>query len=201
MRRRGRHGRRRVRGDQGIALLEAAIVTPLFFLLVFAVIDFGMMYKDRAAINSAASTGARLGSSSGSDPLADYYILQGMKKDLSALNRSQITRIVVFETTAFNGSATTNCKNGTPSSSDGAACNVYSSSDLDLPSSSFGCDSGDPDTYWCPTTRKTAITAASGGPPDYIGVWIKTRFTTFTKVIPSTDLTSQTIIREEPTKL
>jgi hypothetical protein len=32
-------------------------------------------------------------------------------------------------------------------------------------------------------------------------VWIKTRFISFTKVLPSVDLTSQTIIREEPTRL
>ena len=199
MGRRGRDGRLRASDDRGIALLEAAIVTPVFFLLVFAVIDFGMMYKDRAAINSASSTGARIGSSSGSDGLADYYILQGVKKDLSALQRSQITRIVVFKASSFNGSPTTGCKNGTTRATD--ACNVYTAADLVAPTSSFGCQTGDMDLGWCPSIRKTALTAANGGPPDYIGVWIKTRFNTFTKVIPSTDLTSQTVIREEPTKL
>lgn len=57
-----RRGRRRGRGDSGSALVEFALLTPLFFVIVFGIIDFGTAYNQQHELRSAAREGARLAS-------------------------------------------------------------------------------------------------------------------------------------------
>ena len=49
------------RRERGATLVEAAIVTPLFFLLIFGIIEVGGAYKDKLAIGNAVTAGARTG--------------------------------------------------------------------------------------------------------------------------------------------
>jgi hypothetical protein len=48
--------------DRGVAAVEAAIITPIFLLLVFGIIEFGLVFKDQLAITSAVRAGARIAS-------------------------------------------------------------------------------------------------------------------------------------------
>jgi hypothetical protein len=68
-----RHDRRRARrrplflrrvtwDDRGVAAVEAAIITPILLLLVFGIIEFGLVFKDQLAITSAVRAGARIAS-------------------------------------------------------------------------------------------------------------------------------------------
>ena len=69
---RRRDGRRRsrrplffnriVRDDRGVAAVEAAIITPIFLLVVIGIIEFGLAFKDQLAITSAVRAGARMAS-------------------------------------------------------------------------------------------------------------------------------------------
>jgi Flp pilus assembly protein TadG len=52
---------RRRRGERGAAAVEFAIVAPLLFLLVFAIIDFGFAFHGWDAVQNAAREGARVG--------------------------------------------------------------------------------------------------------------------------------------------
>ena len=52
--------RRRCRRSRGQTLVEFALVSPLFILLVFAAIDFGGYFGSRLAVESAADAGARV---------------------------------------------------------------------------------------------------------------------------------------------
>jgi Flp pilus assembly protein TadG len=49
------------RGERGAAAVEFAIVAPLLFLLVFAIIDFGFAFHGWDAVQNAAREGARVG--------------------------------------------------------------------------------------------------------------------------------------------
>ncbi len=51
----------RRRGERGAAAVEFAIVAPLLFLLVFAIIDFGFAFHGWDAVQNAAREGARVG--------------------------------------------------------------------------------------------------------------------------------------------
>lgn len=51
---------RRRGGDRGAVLVEFAIVVPIFFLLVFAVIEFGWAFFQQLDVRHGAREGARL---------------------------------------------------------------------------------------------------------------------------------------------
>jgi len=48
-------------GQRGAALTEFAIVLPLLLLLVFGIIEFGVLLYDKAMITNASREGARAG--------------------------------------------------------------------------------------------------------------------------------------------
>lgn len=51
---------RRGRGDGGAALVEFAIILPVFFLLVFGIIEFGYVFFQQLDLRHGAREGARL---------------------------------------------------------------------------------------------------------------------------------------------
>ena len=54
---------KRVRGDDGALLVEAAFIFPLLILLAFGIIEWSMVYKDQVEVTSVARAGARTASS------------------------------------------------------------------------------------------------------------------------------------------
>lgn len=54
-----RHGQNCLRHQKGQALVEFALVTPLLLLLVFGIIEFGMLWKSQQVLTDAAREGAR----------------------------------------------------------------------------------------------------------------------------------------------
>jgi Flp pilus assembly protein TadG len=48
-----------LKGDSGAALVEAAIVLPLLFVLLFGIIDFGSLYNDYLSVRQGTREGAR----------------------------------------------------------------------------------------------------------------------------------------------
>jgi len=49
------------RGERGQALAEFALILPLFLVIVFGIVDFGMAFHSYITITNAAREGARLG--------------------------------------------------------------------------------------------------------------------------------------------
>jgi hypothetical protein len=196
------------RRERGNTLVEAAIITPIFFMLLFGIIEVGGAYKDKLAISNAVTAGARTGSAAADDALADYNILQAVEKALSAAPRSEIEYIVVFNAGGPDGVPSAGCKAGSPTAGSGlpnqtGACNVYTTAAFDEDQSHFGCKTAyDLDKYYCPSSRKVALTAANGGPPDVLGVWIKMQHAYYTRFIASSvTLTDQSVITVEPRRL
>ena len=52
---------RRKNGEKGQALVEFTLLVPIFLLLLFAIVDFGMGFYSWITITNAAREGARLG--------------------------------------------------------------------------------------------------------------------------------------------
>ena len=48
--------------ERGATLVEFAIILPLFFLLIFGIIEFSILLYDKAILTNASREGARLGS-------------------------------------------------------------------------------------------------------------------------------------------
>ena len=49
------------RGEKGQALVEFALLVPIFLLLLFAIVDFGMGFHSWITVTNSAREGARLG--------------------------------------------------------------------------------------------------------------------------------------------
>ena len=53
--------RRTEKGEKGQALVEFALLVPIFLILLFAIVDFGMGFHSWITVTNSAREGARLG--------------------------------------------------------------------------------------------------------------------------------------------
>ncbi len=53
--------RRREKSEKGQALVEFALLVPIFLILMFAIVDFGMGFHAWITVTNSAREGARLG--------------------------------------------------------------------------------------------------------------------------------------------
>ena len=165
--------------QRGAVLVEAAFVFPFLIMMAMGILEFGTAWRDRLTVQTAVRTATRTGSSLGKDSQSDYNILQSLKSALGGLTTANIQQIIVYKSTAADGSVPSACLSGSQS----GVCNVYTSSDLSAASSSFGCGVGAKDVAWCPTSRVVNQSAASG--PDYLGVYVRYNRPLITKLFGS----------------
>jgi len=190
--------------ERGATLVEAAIVAPLFFLLVFGVMEAGWAFFNRDTTTNMSVVGARAGSGAANDSSADFTILQAIKNGSAGISPNAIKTIVVYRATSASDHVPDACKTASvTNTSTVRGCNRYTGADLSLTSDQFGCV-GPPgpalkkDNYWCPTTRKAALTGTNS-PPDYIGVYVDASGKNLMGVFgPVLTLTSDTVMRIEP---
>lgn len=83
--------------DRGATIVEAAIVYGLLFLALFAVLEFGLAFKNWLSVSHAAREGARAGATYGDDPRADIQILRGVQGTLGAASIADDVSVWVFE--------------------------------------------------------------------------------------------------------
>ncbi len=186
--------RQRARDHRGIAVVEAAFVTPVFFFLVLGIAEIGLVMNDYLAVASTVRAGARVASASGNGIYADYGIVTAVNRESVALQRNKVKLIVVYKANAFGDAPTAACQAGTATT---GVCNVYTFSDFNRPKSDFGCRNDmNLDRYWCPTNRKVTL---SGTGTEYVGVWMKIEHPWLTKMFGNTKtLTDSSVIRLEP---
>lgn len=186
---------RRCSDDGGAALVEAAIITPVFMLMALGLIEYGLVFRDYVALGNATSSATRTLSIWGNAWDADYQTLQAAKKDLAAVPTGSIQRIVVFKATSgTDTSSWAGCKTGASTTN---VCNVYTPVDWNRTpvNTWFGCGVGSIDSAWCPTSRDVAVATS----PDYAGVYVRINHTYVTKLFGnSVTLDNFVISRLEP---
>lgn len=164
----------RRRGDRGVALVEFALLVPLLSMLVFAVIEYGFVYRELHTLEASTRAGARVGATAcgvastpacdlGNSPDDDHRILQVVKGQLGP-SASRVVRIVIYQSYVTQQPPTANCRAGVPEI---GQCNVYDASDLTAASTAFSCSVGSKSATWCPTSRARGFAGAA-----YLGVWI-----------------------------
>lgn len=190
--------------ERGAAIIEAALVTPLFFMLVLGLVDGSYALFGDHVVRGAAASGGRAASALADDPDADFRVLDAVRRDVSGISRQALVRVVVYRAAAFGDPPSTSCQNGNPSSGS-QPCNVYEGEDLDLdpdPESYEYCSGGSPDRYWCPRDRNTTLNprAVPKQYPDYVGVWVLARHEPLVGlIIPAARMIShQSVLRIEP---
>src|SRR4051812_5565151 len=176
--------RRRFRGDDGAIMAEAALITPFFILIIFGIVEFGGAFRDYQTVSNGASQGTRTAAIQGNATGADWSILQAVIKGTRAVPSNQIVRIVVFHASSTNRTVPAVCKTGsTGSTVSGSECNVYTGANLataiaggiaPIAWANASPPSGsNPIAYYRSDTRKVHRDAATGGPRDYVGVYVE----------------------------
>jgi len=193
--------KRRGRGDRGVALIEAAIMTPVIFLFLFSIFEFGFAFRDYLAVANSTRDGAREASVAGNVTDSDYRTIRAVERASAALPTDAIDRIVVFRATGPTSTIPSACKSSTAAATlDANSCNVYTPADFLLPKSEFGCDPTpnplpDPDRHWCPTDRIVSV----GTGLDYVGIWMRVQHNYITGMFGSgVTFEDTTILKVEP---
>jgi len=182
--------RRRLAGDSGAALLEAAVIGPVFIVVVLSILEYGLVYRDYLTASDAVADAARTGAVQGNDlttaaQTADYSIVRAMRESLASLDYNTVERIVVFKAAGPDS--------GSPVAQTPAACKTGAASDptsdcnLYFTAPAFGAIQYGDDEYfecrpsfgdivacgWDPVDRNNGTEAPNLGNPDYLGVYVR----------------------------
>lgn len=76
-------------------MVEAAIVVPLFFLLVFGLLEFGLGFKDWLSLNHGAREGARVSVAAADDIRADQFALEALEEGLVGNMMDAVLRVEI----------------------------------------------------------------------------------------------------------
>ena len=63
---------RRLHGDRGSIIAEAALLTPFFITLLFGMLEFGGAFRDYLTVANASAAAAREGAIQGNNSTADW---------------------------------------------------------------------------------------------------------------------------------
>lgn len=196
-------------------------MTPVFLLLMFGILEYGLLFRNNLTTNNASQEGARAASVGGRALEADYLTLRTLEHGLAAMELEQLNYVVIFNA---------NDPTYTPSPGlgyeipDGSLChtqsvqqlcNHYTEADFaaelvdasDDDTDFFRCVGTDPtdpsvapvaanlDGYWCPGSRNAGL----GEDSDLIGVYVNTTHTYLTGFFGESQiLDATTVIRVEP---
>lgn len=190
---------RRRRSERGAVLVEAVFITPLLFIAIFAIFEYGLLIYNGNSTSNASRTAARSASVYGTDLSADFRILEKVEEEIDALGVDKVNYVVVYNITTIGDPMPSACH----TSSVADVCNRYVPADFDRPlddafgnpTTDFRCGPIAVDRFWCPGDRETSLT----GPPDLIGVYVNSTHTFATGFFGDTKmLEEQTVIRLEP---
>ena len=96
-------------GDAGGVLVEAAIVLPVLFLLVFGILEIGSALKSYSGASNAVRAGGRMASVAANDGDADRAILERMALEASGVTSGEIEYVVIWHAAATGESPPSGC--------------------------------------------------------------------------------------------
>ena len=182
----------RYRDQRGAVLVEMAFVLPVLFLLIFGSIEYGLMFKERLTIASAASSAGRTGATMGTLDEADIRILGALEAGLY----DQVDVAVIISVDIYKADPISGAKTGT--------FNSYTYDPTDPTCKWNPCPDPSHPSYavpigWPPASRDTVLDAGGGG-LDVLGVEITYHHTPVTNMLPmlDADYTERALVRLEP---
>ena len=198
--------RRKNEVERGASAVETALIAPLFFLFLFAIIEFGVFLFNTNQVSNASRDGAREASTWAAAPLADYNILRRANKSLGSM-AARIDAVIVFKADGANSKVPAACVAAIATTSRGIPdlCNIYRPTDLrSLDGTNFGWsdlntvaeNAGKWDEAWPATKRVEEITGAVD--PDWVGVYVQANHKSLTGVIPPRKIYKTSIAQIEP---
>lgn len=176
--------------ERGATLVEAAVALPILLLIVVAILELGLVFKDYLTVSYLSREAARIGALAGNDEGADCAILLGIEdlatsRDLARLGTIEIYRAspsgAVLQgpnTGVYEGGDPPQCTTPTPDVDDTWTVNS---------------------SPWPTDDREVSVGPAVS--PDIIGIRIQLQHDWITGLPPfngSIDIDERTITRMEP---
>lgn len=103
-------------------MVEMALVAPILFACIFAVVEFSLAFRDYLSISHAARDGARAGATYGNDDAADFLILRDVEGTLSAIGIADGVTVKIFDPNNTSSSTTYTYQAGYGSGCDWNPC-------------------------------------------------------------------------------
>lgn len=189
-------------------MVEAALVAPVFFMVIFGIFELGLVFRTYLTVSNVATQSSRVASVAGTDPEADHRVLRSAEDAIGAIGLENLTVLVVFKASNFDDPVPPGCL----TSSVAGLCNRYDLADFALPLNAghFGCDAvgvaPDPDPMvpavdhaFCPLLRESALSGNSGAGPDYVGIHVEANHDFISRAFGSSKIIRTTrIVRIEP---
>lgn len=184
------------RRERGAALVEFALVAPLFFLVVFGGIELGLMARVSLTLNDASRTAVRTASIERDRVDADADILEDVNRRLGGLN-GELVRVTIWNADTLSSDfddLSMNCRTGTSQFDE---CTVYTAAQVDT-------IVANPDVFTNPALATTAMTLPamafdpsrrvdSTGGVINVGIHIEYEYQFVTGFFDTTTLTSTSI--------
>lgn len=92
--------RRRADRTRGAAAVEAALVLPVVFLIFFAILEFGFLFKDWLGVVSSVRAGARVASAEPRTAGFADDAVASVTKSSAAVDLSTVQKLYVYEADA-----------------------------------------------------------------------------------------------------
>jgi hypothetical protein len=86
--------------DRGAVAVEAAIITPIFILILIGVLEFGLVFKDQLAVTSAVRAGARIASAEPRNPTFATDAAAAVAREGSAIDFTKVKSLWVYKADA-----------------------------------------------------------------------------------------------------
>ena len=206
----GRRNNRARRGEQGSVIVEAAIIIPLLVILTFGCIEFGLAFRDSAAVAASTRSGARIaaampgvaGNQSATPPVDGFQdaARKAVNDALKDLTKAQPVELVIFKANPTTGLPIG--QTGTPNYDTCTQCYRYQ---WFSSSKSFStCTTLTPactNTPWVAgpaSTSGTQLNDACNGVTDAIGVYVRAQQPFVTGLWGTKTYDHVTVMRLEP---
>jgi Flp pilus assembly protein TadG len=82
--------RRHLRDDRGQAMVEFAVILPIFLVLVFGIIQFGIVFNNYVTLTDATRAGARAGAVARNDVDPSGTATSAVQHSATDLNQSNL---------------------------------------------------------------------------------------------------------------
>ena len=190
--------------ERGATLVEAALVTPLFLLLILGVVEVSLVLFNTNALQNGSRLAARQASASATDAYADFTSLKFSLQAIGTMSNS-LDAIIIFRADRPSGSLPSSCLTALNGGQSGVVgeCNIYRGDQAKTADKlNFGFTYGSNedytlwDQYWPPTSRFDAITETVG--PDFVGVYVQAQHSSLTGLIPHRKMTATSVFQIEP---
>ena len=160
-------------------MVEFALISPLFFLLLFGGIEMGLMFRGNLAIEDMTRNASRVASIQRDNPDADRFILQVIADRAEPLS-GEVTKVIIFHAPTLDSDLPPACIDG---------------SDLPFTVSNV-CNSYGPgyEAVAAGTApMETGLTANERNQWNNLGVYVEYEYQSITGIIDDITLRSSTV--------